>query len=219
MLHRYNFDSRLTSSQQQNLSNLLLLDNTRKERAQMKGTIFSATCPKCQLSFISEVSLKHHLSQERLEAVCKLACELRETLFTLDSQTNHSVNNNSEEVTKSESSQNLAFSLTSTPNETDFQIEVDLFQNESFCTSLEHLSNTWETFLLYRTSFGLHGSLVEQVGHLLSLVPNDCKLALCKVGLNNVTSEMISNLLSGIEFHPSHPLTTYFNTHFFKREE
>ena len=87
----------------------------------MKGTICSATCPKCQLSFISEVSLKHHLSQERLPAVCKLACKLRET-FTLDSQTNHSVNNNSGEVTKSESSQNLAFSLTSTPSETDFQI-------------------------------------------------------------------------------------------------
>ena len=85
-------------------------------------------------------------------------------------------------------------------------------------TSLEHLSNTWETFLLYRTSFGLYGSLVEQVGHLLSLVPNDCKLALCKVGLNNVTSEMISNLLSGIELHPSHPSTTFFNTHFLKGE-
>ena len=110
------------------------------------------------------------MSQERLQAVCKLACELRETLFTLDSQTNYSVNNNSGEVTKSENSQNLAFSLPSTPSETDFQIEVDLFQNESFCTSLEHLSNTGETFLLYRTPFGLYGFLVEQVGHLLSLV-------------------------------------------------
>ena len=54
------------------------------------------------------------MSQGRLQAVCKLACELRETLFTLDSQTNHSVNNNSREETKSESSQNLAFSLPST---------------------------------------------------------------------------------------------------------
>ena len=103
------------------------------------------------------------MSQERLQAVCKLACELLETLFILDAQTNHSVNNNSGEVTKSESTQNLAFSLTSTSSETDFQIEVYLFLNESFCTSLEHLSNTWETFLLYRTSFGLYGSLVEQV--------------------------------------------------------
>ena len=59
---------------------------------------------------------------------------------------------------------------------------------------------------------------MEQVGHLLSLVPNDCKLALRKVGLNNVTLEMISNLLSGIVFHPSHPSTTFFNTHFLKRE-
>ena len=218
MLHRYNLDSHLTASQKQNLSNLLLLDNRRKERAQMKGTICSAKCPKCQLSFISELSLKHHLSQERLQAVCKLACELRETLFTFDSQTNHSVNNNSGEETNSESSQNLAFSLSSAASETDFQIEVDLFQNESFCTSLEHLSNTWETFLLYRTSFGLYGSLVEQVGHLLSLVPNDCKLALCKIGLNNVTLEMISNLLPGIEFHPSHPSTSFFNTHFLKGE-
>ena len=41
---------------------------------------------------------------------------------------------------------------------TDFQIDEDLFQNESFCTSLEHLSNTWETFLLCRTSFGLNDS-------------------------------------------------------------
>jgi len=105
-----------------------------------------------------------------------------------------------------------------TTNETDFQIEVDLFQNERFCTSLEHLSNTWATFLLYRTSFGLYGSLVEQVGHLLSLVPNDCKLALCKVGLKYVTLEMISNLLSEVVFHPFHPSTSFFNTHFLKRE-
>ena len=92
---------------------------------------------------MSEVSLKHHLSQERLQAVCKLACELRETFSAFDSQTNHSVHNNSGEETKSESSQNLAFSFSSTVSETDFQIEVDLFQNERFCTSLEHLSNTW----------------------------------------------------------------------------
>ena len=39
----------------------------------------------------------------------------------------------------------MEFSLTSTASETDFQIEVDLFQNESFCTSLEHMLNTWET--------------------------------------------------------------------------
>ena len=86
----------------------------------MKGTICSAKCPKCQLLFISEVSLKHHLSQERLQAVCKLACELRETLFTYDSQTNHSVNNNSGAELKSESSQNLAFSLSSAASETDY---------------------------------------------------------------------------------------------------
>jgi len=44
----------------------------------------------------------------------------------------------------------------------------------------------------------------------------DCQLALCKTGLNNVTLDMISNLLSGIAFHPSHPSTLFFTTHFSK---
>ena len=63
-----------------------MLANRRKERAQRKGTTCSVQCPKCQLLFLSEVSLKHHLSQERLQAICNQACELREILFTFDAQ-------------------------------------------------------------------------------------------------------------------------------------
>ena len=142
MLHRYNLDSRLTASQQKNLSNLLLLANRRKERAQVKGTTCSVKCPKCQLSFLSEVSLKHHLSQERLQAICNQACELRETLVTLDSQTNSSLNNTAEKETNSEWTHDLLFSHTpessiDTVSEADFQIAIDLFQNDSFGTSLE----------------------------------------------------------------------------------
>ena len=37
-----------------------MLANRRKERAQRKGTTCSVQCPKCQLLFLSEVSLKHH---------------------------------------------------------------------------------------------------------------------------------------------------------------
>ena len=55
-----------------------------------------------------------------------------------------------------------------TTNETDFQIDMDVLQNENFCALLEHLSRTWRTCLLYRTGYGLYGSLVEQVGHVLS---------------------------------------------------
>ena len=213
-----------------------MLANRRKERAQRKGTTCSVQCPKCQLLFLSEVSLKHHLSQERLQAICNQACELREILFTFDAQENCTENNDPEREINPECTHYSAFSQTTesstdtanaraisrtpesagTTNETDFQIDMDVLQNENFCASLEHLSRTWRTCLLYRTSYGLYGSLVEQVGHVLSSIPKDCQLALCKTGLNNVTLDMISNLLSGIAFHPSHPSTLFFTTHFSK---
>ena len=52
--------------------------------------------PKCQLLFLSEVSLKRHLSQGRLQAICNQACELREILFTFDAQANYTENNDPE---------------------------------------------------------------------------------------------------------------------------
>ena len=51
-LYKFNLDSRLSTLQQKNLSNLLMLANRRKERAQIKGTTCSIQCPKCQLLFL-----------------------------------------------------------------------------------------------------------------------------------------------------------------------
>ena len=90
-----------------------MLANRRKERAQRKGTTCSVQCPKCQLLFLSEVSLKHHLSQERLQAICNQACELREILFTFDAQENCTENNDPEREINPECTHYSAFSQTS----------------------------------------------------------------------------------------------------------
>ena len=140
-----------------------MLANRWKERAQIKGTTCSVQCPKCQLLFLSEVSLKHHPSQERLQAICNQACELREILFAFDTQENYSENNDPEREINPECTHYSAFSQTTelstdtanalvisrtpelfadTTNETDFQIGMDVLQNENFCASLEHLSRT-----------------------------------------------------------------------------
>ena len=84
----------------------------------MKGATCSVQCPKCQLLFLSEVSLKHHLSQERLQAICNQACELREILFTFDAQANCTENNDPEREINPECTHYSAFSQT-TESSTD----------------------------------------------------------------------------------------------------
>ena len=95
-----------------------MLANRRKERAQRKGTTCSVQCPKCQLLFLSEVSLKRHLSQGRLQAICNQACELREILFTFDAQANYTENNDPERDINPECTHYSAFSQT-TESSTD----------------------------------------------------------------------------------------------------
>jgi len=219
LLTKYKDDSRLTASQQETACHLLFLSRKREGLAQSQGKICSFLCPKCDLKFVSATSVQAHQTQARYKPVCLQACQLREFLLKLESQ-QHSF-----EQSKQDNSNGLtsnfwdSVQLSLSSIQETAQEELPILQTPDYEYQLQRFCANWKTHSLFFNALGLSGSLLTLLMDLLNTIPPQCQLALSKIGSCTVTLKMISQLISGITFHPEHASFHFYISRFYSSDE